>query len=472
MTAMASIAKNYAVQFGGRVVGVLLGLVTLALMTRALGDAGYGEFTTATTYLQMVAIVVDAGLTLTFLQLLSQDDVDESRLARAFFGLRLALGVVLLGTAAGLAFLTPYPPAIQWAIAVGSLSYLALSASGMLTGIFQKHLEMKRAVRAEMIGRLCTLALVWYVAAAEFGVVAMMAATTVGNVVQLLATLREARPFVSLLPTVDLSIWRTALRQSWPIGVSIFFNLLYLKSDIIILGFYFPQSEVGIYGAGYRFVDVFTALPVMYMGLVLPQMASAWANKQREIFQTFFQRTFDVFALFVLPLVVGTPFVANALMRLIAGEEFARSGPILSLLMLALIPIFFGALSGHAVVAIHKQRAVIGWYALTAVFALAGYFLLIPRFGLPAAALMTVASELMINLLTTMVVLRTSHTRLSLHFAGVALGASAIMALVLWALPSLSLFPTVFIGTTLYVAAVMALGGVRPAMVRELLFST
>jgi O-antigen/teichoic acid export membrane protein len=472
MHATRPILQNYVVQFVGRALGVGLGLITLGIMTRALGDAGYGEFTTATTYLQMVAIVVDAGLTLTFLQMLSAPDADLERLTRALFGLRLLLGTLLLGTAAAMAFLTPYPQSIQISIAVGALSYLALSASGMLTGIFQKRLEMKRAVRAEMIGRLLTLALVFYAASAELGVIAMMAATTIGNVAQLLATVFEARSFVVLKPTVDLSIWKSALSASWPIGVSIFFNLLYLKSDIIILGIYFPQSEVGIYGAGYRFVDVFTALPVMYMGLVLPHMIAAWAEEKREVFTWFFQRTADAFAVFVFPLVAGTPFVASALMRLIAGEEFARSGPILSLLMLALVPIFFGALTGHAVIALHKQRAVIWLYALTAVLALLGYFLLIPRFGLPAAALMTVASELLINGLTGFVVLRTSRIRLRVETPMIALAGSAIMALVLWALPTLPLLLTILLGATLYVATVMALGGVRPAMIRELLFGT
>ena len=72
MSRTAAIAKNTFVQVGGRAVGTVLGLLTLGVMTRYLGTHGYGEFTTATTFLQFFGIIVDFGLSLTTVAMLSE----------------------------------------------------------------------------------------------------------------------------------------------------------------------------------------------------------------------------------------------------------------------------------------------------------------------------------------------------------------------------------------------------------------
>ena len=464
-----AIARNYLVQFGSRVVAVTLGLLTLAVMTRALGDTGFGQFTTAVTYLQVVAVLVDLGLTLVFIQMISTPGADEDRISSALLGLRLLSNALVFAIAVFFAFLTPYELVIRLAIAVGAVGYLALSTTGMLTGFFQKHLAMWRAASAEIINRVLTLIFIILAAWADYGVVAMVSVIAFSNLVQMLILIVLAQRFVRLRPTIDVAIWKSAVSVSWPIGLSIFFNLLYLKSDVLILGLYYPQSEVGVYGAAYRVLDVFTALPVMYMGLVLPHLVASWANRLKDEFNRTLQQTFDFFSVAVLPLLFGTPLVAVPLMILVAGGEFERSGAVLPILMLAMLPIFTGAMTGHAIVALNKQRVMLWGYAFTAAVALAGYFIFIPLFGITGAAWMTVASEILINTLTAFVVMRTSGWRPRLTIPAKALIASVLMALVLLALPSLHVLITILLAAIFYSAAIVVLGGVRFSALREIL---
>lgn len=464
-----AIAKNYLVQFGSRVIAVTLGLITLALMTRALGDTGFGEFTTAVTYLQIVTVLADLGLTLVFIQMISVPDADEDRIASAFLGLRLFSNALAFAIAIGLAFLTPYNTIIQLAIAVGAIGYLSLSTTGMLTGFFQKHLAMWRASLAEVVNRVLTLVLVILAVQAELGVIAFVAILTISNLVHLFMLILFAQPLARMRPTIDLHIWKTAVSTSWPIGLSIFFNLLYLKSDVMILGLFFPQSEVGIYGASYRVLDVFTALPVMYMGLILPQLVATWTKRLVHEFNRYLQQTFDFFLIVVLPLLFGTPFVAVPLMKLVAGEEFERSGAVLPILMLAMLPIFTGAMTGHAIVALNKQRVMLWGYGATAVVALVGYVLLIPIFGIVGAAWMTVVSEVLINTLTAIVVMKTSGWRPNLTIFSKALTASVLMALLILALPSLPVLLTILIAIIFYAGAIMAFGGVKLSSLKKMI---
>lgn len=464
-----SIAKNYLVQFISRVAAVTLGLLALAVMTRALGDSGFGEYTTAVTYLQIVAVFVDLGLTLMFIQMISEPGADEPRLSSAFLGLRLLSNAVIFALAASAAFATPYPTTIKLAIAVGSIGYLSLSTTGMLTGFFQKHLAMWRAAGAEMVNRVLTLILIIWAAKMGWGVVPMVGIFALSNTVQMILLIFLAQPFTRMRPKVDIPVWKEAVRRSWPIGLGIFFNLLYLRSDILILGLYAPQSEVGIYGAAYRVLDVFTALPVMYMGLVLPHLVATWAKGHKDAFHRILQQTFDAFSLTVLPLLFGTPIVAIPLMILIAGGPFGRSGFILPILMLAMLPIFTGAMTGHAIVALNKQRAMLPGYILTAVVALVGYFVLIPSYGIYGAAWMTVASEVLINTLTAIVVIRTSGWRPKFGLFSKALLSSALMFAVLTALPDGPVLLSILLGAVVYVAALFGLRAVSIHSLKTLL---
>ena len=116
------------------------------------------------------------------------------------------------------------------------------------------------------------------------------------------------------------------LSHSWPIAVSIIFNLLYLKGDILFLAYFRDQTEVGIYGAAYRILDVLTVLPTMLMGLVLPSLVAMWSAGQAHEFRARVTRIFDVFALTVIPS-LGAQLTSTELMVLIAGSGLLRQVP-------------------------------------------------------------------------------------------------------------------------------------------------
>jgi len=151
-------ARNYSVQFGGRIFGTFLGVVTIAVLTRHLGETGYGELTTAMTFLQMFGVMVDFGLTLTLVQMISAAGANEEKIVGNILALRLLSGIVFFGLAAAIGFALPYTLAIKITIAVGTLSYLFMTASSMLVGIFQKHMAIWRFALAEVINRFITSA--------------------------------------------------------------------------------------------------------------------------------------------------------------------------------------------------------------------------------------------------------------------------------------------------------------------------
>ena len=65
------IGFNTLIQFIGKAVSVLLGLATVALLTRYLGLAGYGNFTLVFAYMSFFGVFADFGLQLAIVRELS-----------------------------------------------------------------------------------------------------------------------------------------------------------------------------------------------------------------------------------------------------------------------------------------------------------------------------------------------------------------------------------------------------------------
>ncbi|MBM5789879.1 flippase [Candidatus Parcubacteria bacterium] len=464
----AVVAKNFTIQIVSRAAAVLVGLVSVAILTRALGATGFGEYTIALTFLQLFGVIVDFGLTLTLVVMISEEGANHEKIIGNILGLRMVSGALIFSLAPLTVLTLPWSDSVKYAVIVGSLAYMLMGGASLLVGIFQRYQAMWRAGLAEVINRLGLLACIALFAFLDLGVVWMMAASVVANALWLIASIHLARPFVRVRLNVDTRMWREVWSRSWPIAVSIFFNLLYLKGDIIFLSFYRDQAEVGLYGVSYRVIDVLTAFPVMFMGILLPLVVHTWSNGHREEFALHVRRTFDLFMLAGIPVVIGTQAVADGLIRLLAGPGYEAAGDILRLLSVAVFGVFLGALFGHLIVALNKQKPMVWGYAGVAVLTLIGYFLFIPPYGMWGAAWMTLFSELLIALITFTVVYRVARVRPQWSVALKALFASLVMYALLRFFPSGSVLVDIVMGTIVYVLAMLALGGIKREEIRAL----
>ncbi len=464
-----ALAQNTAVQIASRAIITVIGVVTVGIMTRYLGAAGYGQFTIALSFLSIFAVIVDFGLTLTTTQMISEKEADEKKLLENLVSLRLISGILFLSLAPLIALLFPYENVILIAIAVGAVSYLFGTTSQMFIGVFQKRLIIGRAMAAEIANRVVVL--IGVIAAPFFGwgVVAMMWLLVIGNLVQLLIILTLARRAITFGISLQWSVWKKIISRSWPIGASIFFNLIYLRGDIVFLSLFRSDAEVGIYGAAYKVIDVMTSVPVMFMGLILPILVAAWSAKHKDVFKRTMQRAFDFVSLMGLPIIAGSIVIGVPLMTLIAGADFAESGEVLAILGPAGALVFWGSLFGHAIVGVNKQRVMTWGYAAVAVLTIAGYLLFIPEHGMWAAAWMTLFSEALIGVLTAIVVMRVSGYRPKLGQFGRGIIASIIMAIALIYLPAQSALILLPAGMIIYAIVLPLIGGPGPRDIVRLL---
>ncbi len=477
MKLSTKIAYNTIIQIISKVLATIIGLVIIAIITRYLGQVGFGEYTAAITFLSFFGIIADLGLTLITVQLISKPDANQDKILGNLLGLRLVSAIFFLGLAPLIALFFPYSLEVKQAIAIAAFSFLFIALNQILVGLFQKQLRMDKVSIAEIANRLVLLIGIIYVAKTDAGLLGIMLATVVSSLVSFLLHLLFSFSFARIRLRFDWKYWLYVMKISWPLALTITLNLIYLKADTLLLSVIKRESdigiiaEVGIYGAAYKVIDVLVTLPFMFAGIVLPLLTARWAENDQDGFKQLMQKSFNVMVLFTIPMIIGTQLLASDIMTIIAGPEFAPSGPILQILIFAAGIIFLGNIFAHAVIAINKQKKIISAYLFTALSALILYLIVIPRFSYFGAAVVTIYSEIVIALASLYIVWKYTRFLPNILIIFKSLAASLFMLISIYALQYFGIFNLIyiiFVATITYFIFFFLFGGLSKEDLKSL----
>lgn len=467
MSTTRAIAHNTIIQLGGKIISTGLGLLALGMMTRYLGQEKFGWYTTAITFLQFAGILVDFGLIPVSAQMLGEGIYEENKLFRNLLGFRFVTALVFFAILPFIALFFPYPPQVKIAISFMTISFLAISMNQVLTGYYQKKLKMHIQVIGENIGRIVLVVGLWLLIHKGSSFLPLMVVITLSSVVYAVFLWIQAARSTPAGLAFDMPIWIAIVKKMWPISISIIFNVIYLKGDILILSIYRTQSEVGLYGAPYRVIDIIAQTALMLMGVILPILSALWVKNLKEEFGRRYQQAFDSMMVMALPMMVGTMILSKKIMVLVA-PEFTGSGSVLRILAMAVFGLFLGAVFGHTAVAINKQKQTMWIYISDSIITLIGYLIFIPIYGMWGAAWMTVFSELYAGIMLWIVIRRQSGQKLKLITLGKIAFASLAMGAILMLFNTLNIFLLIFIGMLTYATVLLLIKGIKKETIREI----
>jgi len=467
MSLPKKIAYNALIQIASRIVSTILGLFTLALITRCLGQSGFGNYTTIITFLSFFAIISDLGLTLVTVQMISGAKEEEAKILNNLFSLRLVSIVFFMGLAPLVSLFFPYGPEIKQGILITAIAFIFPALNQILVGLFQKNLKMEAVSLAEIVGRLILSVGAWLAIVQHLGLQGILWATVISTFANFLIHYLFSKRLATLRFQIDFSIWRQIFNKTWPLAITIAFNLIYLKADTLILSIFRSPAEVGLYGAAYKIIDVLTSIPFIFAGIILPILTADWLNGQKDHFYKITQKSFDIMMAAAIPLVIGAQFVAKPIMNLVAGKDFIDAGRILQVLIIAIAAIFLGCIFAHGVIALDKQKKTITAYAFVGLSSLAGYLIFIPRYSYFGAAGVTIYSESLIALASIYYVWRYSRFSPNFKVALKSLLAAGLMGIFLYFCPltwlgSISgLVLTIMAAAVIYSISMVVFGGFK-----------
>jgi O-antigen/teichoic acid export membrane protein len=452
-SARRRIASNTVQQVAGKAAVLGLGAVSIAVLTRYLGPERYGQYTLALMYMQLFAVLADVGLFTTVVREISRDPSRTEELAGNALTLRLLLSVAMIALATLISLLLPYEPDVRVAIVLAGVPLLCGMITGSLVAVLQARLRMGRAVVGEVAGRGVALGLAGLVAALDLGFYAVMGAAGGGALVALLVTWALTRPISAVPFRADRAVWRTLLAASLPLGLALAINELYFRVDTLIISLFEPFDQVGMYTLAVRILEFALALGAIFLTTVFPLLSEAVGHDEPRA-RRLIQSSTDVLVLLAVPLVAGGLVLAPQIVALVGGPDFADAATPLQILLVAGALSWVNGVFGFALVAKRRQAAAL-WLNLTALaFNVSLNLLLVPLYGIVVAAVVTVASEL--------VILAGSVRLMRRHFAFFprlrtlvpAVACAAAMAAVLWPMREGPVVVVIGLGAAVYAALV------------------
>ncbi|MFA5270021.1 MAG: flippase [Patescibacteria group bacterium] len=469
MNVSRRIAGNTIIQIFSKAVTAATSALVLAYLARYLGVSGYGDYTTVFAYLGIFGVLVDLGIFVTSVREIAKHPEQERSILGNVLGLRFVVGIVVFAVAIAASLFIPYPPVVRLGILVGSVSQLFMVVNQAPVSLFQARLIMHRAAIADIAGRLILLVLVWWFIKSGLGFIPMIWAVTVSTFVTFIVSMALAASVNPIWPRFDWAIWHRILKLALPMGAVMILSTVYFRIDTVLLSIMKGSFDVGVYGAPYKILEVLLAVPTIFMSSVLPVMTRALDENSKEHALGIFRRSFDFMSLVSLPLVVGTMLLATPIMVLIAGTDFAVSGPVLAIIMLKLVGSALNSVMIYTIIAAGEQRRLLLPYSIAVGFNLIANLIFIPQYSYMAAAVITVLTEIWVLIAAGYLVGKRLKLTPTFGVLLKCLVGSLLMGGAVWYLSDLNLWWRIAVGAVIYVLASLIMRAVRIQDIYELM---
>ena len=465
-SATKKIAYNTAIQVAGKGVVMVLAAVSVVVLTRYLGPAGYGNFTLALVYLTFFGIIADLGLFTIAVREMSKDRSRMQEILGNTLSLRALLSIVVFAVAIGIAWLLPYAVDVKVAIAIAATSHFFGLLNSSIVTVFQTELRMDRAVISDIVGRALALAAVLFVIFQDWGFYAIVATATVGALATFITSVWLARKWVRLSFYFDLKLWKELFKESLPLGAALVVANFYFRVDILILSFVTSAAAVGIYGAVFKIFELLMTVPQFFQNSTFPILVKRLHEGATDA-GSFMQKSFDAMLIAGGAFAFGGLVIAEDIMRVIGGPEFVSGADALRVTLFAMSFSFTIIMFSSLYVAKGKQVAALKIGSFGLVLNIVFNLILIPMIGIVGAAAATLATEAIILGLYLVGARQTLKVRVSLHAVPKVLLAGIVTVGVMWLLRGN--FVVAFLaGGATYVGLVFAQGLIKREILAEL----
>jgi O-antigen/teichoic acid export membrane protein len=387
------VAYNVGTQAAGKVVALVLSLIAIRLMTEYLGVDRYGQLAIVLTFVGLVVIVSELGISTVLAREVAKSPERADELGGTLFRFRLLSAGIAVGIALAATPFLPYGPQVKLGLVIGLVGAFFQSIGRFPHTFFQVRLRMDVTAFLESSYRLAIVLLVVMVAALDLGFYAVLTALTLAAFVWCLTSFVLSRRFWTINVRTIPGASRPLIRDSFGLWLFTVFGLLHLQGDMLLLSFMKPPADVAIYTIAFKFIEQALVLSGLLMAVFFPILVRRM-NESKDRGEEVIRRCSALLLVAAVCLTLIFVVMAPQLVSIIASDEFADAAQALRILALALPAMFAAAVYLHVLVALNKQRALIGIALSSLALNVALNLYLIPHYSYIGAAWATVASEL------------------------------------------------------------------------------
>ncbi|HEY5512179.1 MAG TPA: flippase [Geomonas sp.] len=373
---------------GGQVVRQGVVFIIGILMARYFGPALFGEFNYALAFAALLAPLGLLGLDGIAIRELVRDPSCRDDLLGTSFALMLVSGSLVFGLAlCAISLVRGADSVMLWLVGIMSAATI-FQAFNAVEFWLESRLQWKFSVLAKslavLLGGLVKVGLIVkhasLVAFAWTGFVEA-AAGAAGLVIAYRSQGLNLQAW-----RFNAQMARRLLKDSWPMMLSAFVTMVYLRIDQVMLGTMAASEEVGIYAAAVRLSESSGFISMAICASMLPVIAQAGSVDTEES-KARIQRLYNLMALVAYSIAIPTTFLSGWLVQTLYGPAYSKAAPLLAVLVWCTLFTNLGAARTIYMISRNWTRANLVCLVAGGIINITLNLILIPRYGAMGAVI-------------------------------------------------------------------------------------
>jgi len=462
-----NIARNSALVMAAQIAIKLLSFGFTVLIVRRLGVDEFGQYAAVAAFGSLFLFIGDLGLSPYLVREVARlRDTPEgpariNQLYGTVLWLRLALSLAGVSLMLVVAWLTGRPLIMIGALALNALGMLLYALQGTSEALLAGHERLDIPAGARVIYQITFVVLGGLALLLGLGYYGLIYATLIAIVVLTILCGRGVLRLGVRPGPPARQLWPGLILAGLPFGIVAFTLGLSYKFDSVLLNIFHGDAETGYYNAAYSLVFSTVFLSNAINTALFPSLTRQAVADPRSVPQIY-GRVIRYLLLIGLPIAVGGSFLADRIIPFLYEGGYERAIPALRVIIWVVPLMFLSEFLGYAVIIGGQERKVVRSVLFSTSINVALNLALVPRFGLGAAAIMTVVTELVLVcqylwlLRADMAVVPWGHALARPAAAALLMGGCVLL------LHALPLLLVVALGALLYGGLLLLLGVIGP----------
>ncbi|MEO6969421.1 MAG: flippase, partial [Chthoniobacterales bacterium] len=370
-----------------------LALVTIAL-SRHFGPQRFGALAFGLAFVRIFAVIAAFGLDRILVRQFVETDGDSGATVRSAFFLKLVIACVSYLALIALVFLIDPRDRLTFAIVLLAGGGLLFQAFDVFDFFFQAQNRFRLAFFGRTLPIALSTALKIGAIVADAPLLVFAALETVETAliaIALFVVYRRYRSAPVTLEPVRPVVAKNLLREGLPLLLGSLAAMIYMRSDILMLGKMVSFRAAGIYSAASQITEACALLPMAFVPALFPVLLR-WRKLGAEYYFRQFEKLFLGAALSGVAMAASLTIAAPFVVRLLYGPEYASAAGILVIHAWSAIFLYVAIMqTGYDI-----TERLTWWTAIrTAAGATVNVilnFVLIPRYGAIGSAVATLIS--------------------------------------------------------------------------------
>lgn len=394
-------------------------LVIDAGVQRVLGNEVYGQYFVLLTLTLVFNIFLDLGINNFTTRYIAQDESQLKQHVSRVFYLRLMLFLCYAISVFGTAWLINIAPGQYMLLTLLVLNQFLIQSIAFIRSLFAGLHLFKTDTFISVLDRALLILIM------GSGLLFSIPSITINNFVFaqtacyfctfLLASWLIRNQIKSIIPVFDTVYIINILKRSAPFALLVLLMLLYNRSDVVLLKQIAQDGnyQAGIYAQGYRLLDAFYMLGMIFAGLLFPVFSRMIHQRSQEL-----SELVQVSGKLLIGGAIGIMFISmyNApfLLQLIYGDKVDdQSITVFVYLMIAFMAMSFNFIFGTLLTAGGFLRALNLSALIGVLVSVCFNIFLIPLYGAVGCAIAALITQAVVSLLLVII----SVKKLQIYFS-------------------------------------------------------